>query len=168
MMTTYYACETEAEKDYAFYERIYENSRNRRCIDGRITGCGNCVGYCRYAGHSGFLTEKHRSQHNCIEKGCFYYVPKAKRPKSKRFEKLTCRELTALATQLTAEYEGMRVMGAAQDQDKCWTVRYVTITNEYPIEALEKRISESIGEVVTMFNLNYDFERAASLIFKGQ
>lgn len=166
-MTTCHACGTKVQRDYVFYERKYGESHDRRCIDGKITGCGNCVGYCQYTGHSGFLTKKHRAKHNCIEKGCFYYVPKARRPREKSFEDLTCRELTALATQLTAEYEGMRVMSVAQGRDSYWTVKYVTITNEYPIEAIEKRMSEAAGVVVKMFNLNYDFDRAASLIFRG-
>jgi hypothetical protein len=49
-----------------------------RCIDGRRTNCGNCVGYCRYAGHEGFLTRQQRKEHNCIVKRCDYYLPKPK------------------------------------------------------------------------------------------
>ncbi len=49
---------------------------HRRCINGKITGCGNCVGYCKYNGHPGYLTKELRKQHDCIKKGCNYYVPK--------------------------------------------------------------------------------------------
>ena len=52
----------------------------RRCIDGKITGCGNCVGYCQFWGHPGYLTKELRKEHNCIKKGCNYYIPKVKQP----------------------------------------------------------------------------------------
>ncbi len=51
---------------------------HRRCIDGRITGCGNCVGYCSFRDHPGYLTKDLRKKHDCIKKACNYYVPKAK------------------------------------------------------------------------------------------
>lgn len=50
----------------------------RRCIDGKITGCGNCVGFCKFNGHPGYLTKELRKKHDCIKKACHYYVPKAK------------------------------------------------------------------------------------------
>ncbi len=50
----------------------------RHCIDGTKTGCGKCVGYCTYYEHTGFLTDSLRKKHNCLKKGCRYYVPKDK------------------------------------------------------------------------------------------
>ena len=36
--------------------------QNRRCINGKITSCGRCVGYCSFQEHAGFLTrEQQRS-----------------------------------------------------------------------------------------------------------
>lgn len=49
---------------------------NRVCINGQVTSCGNCVGFCRYNGHPGFLTREMRKEHNCIKKGCLYYLAK--------------------------------------------------------------------------------------------
>ena len=51
---------------------------HRRCIDGKVTGCGNCVGYCQFREHPGYLTKELRKQHDCIKKGCNYYIPKSK------------------------------------------------------------------------------------------
>lgn len=69
----------EITHNYVYYDKIYSSSYNRRCIDGKITGCGNCVGYCTYIEHSGFLTKQQRQEHNCIKKNCFYYLPKPKK-----------------------------------------------------------------------------------------
>ncbi len=67
---------TDLFTEYEAFEKRSGSLYNRRCIDGRITGCGNCVGYCKFEGHSGFLTKPLRKEHNCIFKACRYYVPK--------------------------------------------------------------------------------------------
>ena len=54
------------------------NPYNRRCIDGHITGIGNCVGYCLYEGHPGYLTKSLRKEHDCIKKNCYHYEPKVR------------------------------------------------------------------------------------------
>ncbi len=64
------------ETQYQQMERRYGNGYNRRLIDGKITGCGKCVGYCKYQDHAGFLTKDLRKEHNCLGKGCFYYISK--------------------------------------------------------------------------------------------
>lgn len=69
---------TENQNSYRHFEKQSRDKINRRCIDGRITGCGKCVGYCRYNGHPGFLTREHRKEHDCLGKGCYYYLPKKK------------------------------------------------------------------------------------------
>ena len=61
---------------YRSYEAKMQQPHRRRCIDGKITGCGNCIGYCQYREHPGYLTKELRKQHNCIKKGCRYYLPK--------------------------------------------------------------------------------------------
>lgn len=66
------------ENIYLRMEGNAPSPHHRRCIDGKITGCGKCVGYCRYSEHPGYLTSKHRNEHDCIRKKCFYYVPKKK------------------------------------------------------------------------------------------
>ena len=68
---------------YKQYEAKYGSKHNRKCINGKITGCGNCVGFCKYSGHPGFLTSKMRERHGCINKGCFYYVGKPARIREK-------------------------------------------------------------------------------------
>ena len=50
----------------------------RRCIDGSFTGCGNCVGYCNFHEHPGYLTKDLRKKHNCVNKACRYYERKQK------------------------------------------------------------------------------------------
>lgn len=64
--------------EYAYYEKRNRSKFNLRCIDGQHTSCGNCVGYCRFAGHEGFLTRQLRKEHDCIVKKCNYYIPKPK------------------------------------------------------------------------------------------
>ena len=67
---------------YTSSDTVHFNSsaspHHRRCIDGKITGCGNCVGYCNFKEHPGYLTKDLRKKHDCIKKACNYYVPKTK------------------------------------------------------------------------------------------
>lgn len=65
--------------EYHDYE-VQAGGRFRlRCINGHRTSCGNCVGYCRYSGHEGFLTRELRQEHNCLGKQCSYYLPKPRK-----------------------------------------------------------------------------------------
>ena len=54
--------------EYMTYENVEKKyglkNHTRKCIDGKITSCGNCVGYCMYCEHSGFLTKELRKKHN--------------------------------------------------------------------------------------------------------
>lgn len=110
-MLNYSCCEDRAitipepHRDYLHYEKKSGSKYNRRCIDGRITGCGNCVGYCQYAGHSGFLTKELRKEHNCIGKGCFYYLPKIKQEKPKTDIDHRSREVVDIASNVISELE---------------------------------------------------------------
>ena len=74
MNTVVYSTE---HSGYHMFEN--KNTPQRRCIDGKITGSNKCVGYCRYMGHPGFLTEKNRKEHDCLGKGCHYYVSKKRK-----------------------------------------------------------------------------------------
>ena len=65
--------------EYHIYEGYCKDRFHLRCIDGHKTSCGNCVGYCRYAGHEGFLTRELRKEHNCLGKQCDYYLSKPKK-----------------------------------------------------------------------------------------
>ena len=63
------------------YERISSRHsvHSRKSITGKYIGSSHCTGYCRFEGHSGFLTEKLEMQHHCHEKDCIYYVGKSSR-----------------------------------------------------------------------------------------
>ena len=63
---------------YAFFEKRSPSAFTRVCIDGHITGSNKCVGYCQYKEHSGFLTTELLVQHDCIKKGCDYFIAKPK------------------------------------------------------------------------------------------
>lgn len=154
----------ERQKDYSYYEKKSGNKYNRRLIDGSITGCGNCVGYCRYDEHPGFLTRKQRQEHNCIVNGCIYYVPKVKREKPREEVDARLQEVIEIASGFITGFEGLRIMDAARNENGGWLIKYITITNEHPVNSIENKISAAFGEEVTMVNLNYDFERAAQLI----
>ena len=154
-----------SQRDYLYYEERCGNSKNRRCIDGHITGSGNCVGYCMYDVHSGFLTRELREAHNCIENGCFYYLRKIK-PKKVQVENCNrSSEVVKIASDVISAYEGIRIMDAIAKQNGGWFVKYISITNEYSMKTIENRISTFVGESITMVNLNYDFDRATQLIF---
>lgn len=73
---------TSSASLFSTREKTYDSPHHRKCIDGSVTGCGKCVGYCAFRDHPGFLTKELRKQHNCIKKGCHYYSPKAKEPES--------------------------------------------------------------------------------------
>lgn len=154
----------DPKKDYSYYEEKCGNSKNRRCIDGRITGSGNCVGYCTYNAHGGFLTKELREAHNCIEYGCFYYLQKVKLKKPQVENINRSSEVVKMASDVISAYEGIRIMDAIERKNGGWIVKYVSITNEYSIKAIENRISAIVGESITLLNLNYDFDRAVQLI----
>lgn len=155
----------EYQIDFKYYENKSGSKYNRRCIDGKMTGCGNCVGYCQYIGHSGFLTKEQRKEHNCIEKCCIYYLPKIKQEKTRKLTDNRQNEVFDIANNLISKYEGMRIINVSRNQSGRWLVNYISITNGYSIVAIENKISMIIGESIKMVNLNYDFDYAAHLIF---
>ena len=69
---------TKLTNTYSNREKAYGSPHHRKLIDGNRTGCGKCVGYCSFCEHPGYLTKELRKQHDCIKKGCHYYVPKEK------------------------------------------------------------------------------------------
>lgn len=151
--------------DYAYYDSRQKSPHHRRCIDGCVTGCGNCVGYCTYEGHSGFLTEQLCKEHNCIEKGCYYFLPKPKQERIPSNKNCVSDNIISIAAELTESLEGMKILRATKNSNGQWKIKYVTISDMYPIKTIENQISEAVGETVIMINLNYDFEVAAKLIF---
>ena len=149
--------------DYSYLDEIQGSDRRRRCIDGRITGRGNCVGYCNYAKHPGFLTAGLCEEHHCAEKGCHYFLPKPKQEKAavKRPDAET--EIVTIAAQAISAFEGMKIM-RADKADGGWRLKYITLSDAYPISRIAESISKAVGETVVMIRLDYDFELAARLI----
>lgn len=150
--------------DYSYYDGTHAKTHNRRCIDGSITGCGKCVGYCQFAEHEGFLTESLRKKHQCVEKSCHYYLSKPKQERASHHKDNHSTEIISIASELLSALEGLKVLRADKGEDG-WKLKYITITNDYSIASIEKDISDVLGETVTMINLNYDFETAAKVLF---
>lgn len=67
---------------YEYYEKSSPSVYARKSIDGSIVGCSNCVGFCQFEGHPGFLTKKQRKQHNCISKKMFLLHIKTEKAKT--------------------------------------------------------------------------------------
>ena len=94
--------------EYAFYDSHSKSKYNRISIDGTVVGCSRCVGYCKYDMHPGFLTEKMRKVHHCIEKGCNYYLEKDKyEKKDRKVGNDYLLQIEKSAKEHTSELEGM-------------------------------------------------------------
>lgn len=131
---------------YEQYEKQSRTVHSRRCIDGKITGSNNCVGYCKYSEHSGFLTTKQRKEHKCIEKECFYYIAKERTSKSIfATQKDATENFVETASDCTREYEGLKVLHAIPSGSDRWVLRYIAISNDYPISVIEDKISKTTG-----------------------
>ena len=150
--------------DYAYLDKAQGNDHRRRCIDGGITGRGNCVGYCQCNEHPGFLMARHCTEHQCKEKGCHYFLPKLRQEKAPAKRPDAGAEIVTIAGQAISAFEGMKIMRADKAEGG-WRLKYITLSNDYPIGRIAESISEAVGETVVMIRLNYDFELAAQLIF---
>lgn len=151
--------------DYFYYNSKQNHTHDRRTIDGTITGCGKCVGYCQFSEHSGFLTKEQRKEHNCIGKECHYYLSKPKAEKVKISRKNNTTEVIKKASEVIANLEGIKIIRAEGITQGGWKLKYVTLTNDYSIADLERLISTVLGQKAVMQRLNYDFEIAAQLIY---
>ena len=151
--------------DYSYFDRKQNHTHNRRTIDGTITGCSKCVGYCQFSEHSGFLTEEQRKEHNCIGKECYYYLSKPKTEKVKPPRKSNTTEIIKKSSEVIANLEGIKIIRAEESTQGGWKLKYVTLTNDYSIADLEKLISSVLGQKAVMQRLNYDFEIATQLIY---
>ncbi len=149
---------------YSLYEMKSAGGHSRKCIDGKITGCGNCVGYCRYVGHPGFLTLKHRDEHDCLGKGCHYFLPKPRQAKTpeKRHDD-TSTHLLRLAQAKVADMEGLRILKAAEGAGG-WTLSYITISNGYFLDLIAFELQEELGISVSFTRLNYNFENCVEIL----
>ncbi len=149
---------------YEEMEVRYSDGFNRRCIDGRVTGCGKCVGYCQYQSHPGFLTEELRRKHQCLEHCCHYYLQKPERQKNVK-EIAPAIRLMSLTSEFCEKMEGMRVLRALEEKNG-WVLNYVTLTNEYPLDRIAGLLTQIWGKSVRFRRLNLDYETCANLIFQ--
>jgi len=65
------------------------------------------------------------------------------------------------------ETEGMRDMRImrAERGERGWRLKYITLDDDYPIAAIERRLTRAVGEAVRMINLHYDFDTTARLLY---
>lgn len=152
------------DSSYKEIESQMVRNFNLRCIDGSIHGCGKCVGYCSYEGHSGFLTAKMQAEHKCKEKGCFYHYPKpATRRKAQKVPRSTEKAILRAAQAATADLEGLRVVRVAEVPGNGYAVFYAAIA-QYNIEVIAEAIKESTNYEICMKLIQCDFDVAVSLI----
>lgn len=138
------------------------NDYDRRCIDGSIHGCSVCLGLCQYHGHPGYLTEKLMKEHQCLEKGCHYFLSKPSRERvSKGADE--SKEITKIAQAAVSEMEGLKVMRVEADEAGGWTVYYIAIA-EYVLRGIEETLSMRTGKAVRFSQLPYRFDYAAKII----
>lgn len=153
---------------YAQYEKQNHSKHNRRCIDGTVTGCNKCVGYCQYRGHPGFLTAKQRLEHDCIGKQCFYYIPKPPKEKEmpKHFVDLSSTILT-MVHRAMIEDGGVRVIRVENTEFNQYKAFYITITNEFEFEKYSSQIQSELDIELNFVKLNYDFDKCVALLCAG-
>ena len=153
---------TTEQNRYAEYEKKYQSRTTRLCIDGKLTGCGNCVGYCQYSEHPGFLTKQLRQDHDCINKGCHYYVPRLRSPGREKTEDISSKIL-GLAQQCISAMEDLRIMSIC-NKNQTWVIGYVTVFGKHNFASVEEKIQKEFGVSVSMQRLDYSFERCVELI----
>lgn len=160
---------TRAERygEYQKMEERYGQGHNRVCIDRKVTSCGKCVGYCKYVGHPGFLTENHRLDHNCIGKGCAYYIPKPERIRNVPKTTDPARTLLDMARTAVAEMEGLKVT-RVMNSNGSWIANYVTLSNEYHLEQVEEMINRQSGLRFSFRRLNLDFDTCVQIVMGVQ
>lgn len=152
------------QNQYAILEKPYGNSQERRCIDNKITGRNKCVGYCQYNEHPGFLTERHIKQHNCIGKGCHYFIAKPQKAKEKHgFEDQSNIILRYIKDNFLVP-EGVCVVRIACLYHGHYVAHYVAITKDYDLTKCNRTIKGKFNVEISFENLNYNFETCVSLL----
>ena len=141
----------------------------RRCINGKLTSAGKCVGYCCYEEHEGFLTEPLRREHCCLEKCCFYYIPKEpgriRLPKQRMPDH---REILTAANEALASYEGIKALCVEREGKRGWVVRYAAVTNEYGEEEIREVVEKAMGAEVRVVRAEYDWDTLVMCVFGGR
>lgn len=152
-------------KDYEYYDGN-QSKFSRRCIDGKFRGCSNCVGYCQFEGHPGFLTKEQRRKKDCIKKNCRYYTQKSPRKReSKNAFEVEIPGLIRKSNEYLRQYEGMKILHATTSASGTVTLQYVSITNSYSIDEISGLLKEHLGRPVLVKKLDYSFDKCAALVF---
>ena len=150
---------------YEYYESVSPSNINRRCINGRITGSGKCVGYCAYNGHPGFLTKNLRKEHNCIGKGCFYYIAKERTESEIAVTYIDHSLFILEEVRKHLKYsDSIYPVKVKRNSFDNYSVCYVTISSERIPDRLPKKLSDDFGVNVNFERLNYDFDKCYELI----
>ena len=68
------------------------------------------------------------------------------------------------AREETETLKDIRVMRAERGE-RGWRLKYVALDDDYPVAAIERRLSRLAGEAVRMINLHYDFDTTARLLY---
>ena len=156
---TYYSLENK----YIELERRSPSQYNRISIDGSIVGCSKCVGYCQYQQHAGFLTNEQRKNHDCINKQCHHYIPKPHKEVPKKIK--TKVDYTTLIKPFMELYEGLKVLRTSENDDGSIICYYITITNAYSKEIIEKMLMQQLGKIFVLKRLMYNFDVCVNLIY---
>ena len=156
---------SSSENTYAEYEKGSPSTYTRRSITGTVVGCNKCVGYCKYHGHPGFLTKEQRRQHDCLNKGCYYYIEKQKerRPVSSAIKDHSPIILSQI--QRAMAEEAIKVIRVKRTGLCEYTAYYVTITKDYSFEECAVKLQREHGITVCFVNLNYDFDTCVNLLY---
>lgn len=148
---------------YTVFEKQSRSKYERRCINGNVVGPCKCVGYCRFDGHPGFLTDKLRHQHDCIRKQCNYYIPKIKNmPVHKKGKAAT--PIFSIIEEKVKPFEGMRILHIEQSGPSNVELSYITISNEYPLALIAAEVEKEHGIQIQWKRLNYSLENCIRLI----
>ena len=67
------------------------------------------------------------------------------------------------AREETETLKDIRVMRAERGE-RGWRLKCVALDDDYPVAAIERRLSRLAGEAVRMINLHYDFDTTARLL----
>ena len=156
---------SSSENLYAEYEKDSPSAFARRSITGAVVGCSKCVGYCKYHGHPGFLTKDQRRQHDCLNKGCYYYVEKQKERRSNpsTIKDHTPYVLSQIRQTMTEEaVKVIRVKGTGLQE---YTAFYVTITKDDSFDECAVKLQRECGITVRFVKLDYDFDTFVHLLY---
>lgn len=160
---------------YASLEKCFSQENvNRRCIDGRITGKGKCVGYCLYEEHPGYLTAKLRSRHECEARQCRHFLPKIRETEMSSgqnpFRGLmeaadrTVEEIYRQACRMSRKMEGLVFLKAGMTAYGSAELTYVSISDAYPVGKIAEEISKNTGWEVNLSRRDCSWDESVRIV----